>query len=63
MNRKFSVYVSHPKGVNIVWTCVKDNIIQEKIILKPLDYRDLIINYLKKIRVWGLERDYTGILI
>ena len=57
MNRKFSVYVSHPKGINIVWTCVKDNIIQEKIILKPLDYRDLIINYLKKTRVWGLERD------
>ena len=27
---EFLVYVSHPKGGTIVWTCVKDNIIDEK---------------------------------
>ena len=29
---------------------------------KLLDYMDLIINYLKKRRVGGFDRDYTGIL-
>ena len=36
--------VSHPKGGNIVWTCVEDNIIEEKedykyIGLHGFDYR------------------------
>ena len=30
INREFSVSFPHPKGGNIVWTCVKDNIIEEK---------------------------------
>ena len=30
IKRDFLVSVSHLKGGNIVWTCVKDNIIEEK---------------------------------
>ena len=31
--------------------------------MKILDFVSLIINYLKKSRVGGFNRDYTGILI
>ena len=30
IKRDFSVFVLHPKGRNIVWTCVKDNTIEDK---------------------------------
>ena len=30
INREFLVSVTHPKGGEIVWTCVKDDIIEEK---------------------------------
>ena len=30
ITRVFSVSVPHPKGVTIVWTCVKDHVIDEK---------------------------------
>ena len=30
IKRQFSVSVTHPKGGNIFWNCVKDNIIEEK---------------------------------
>ena len=30
INREFSLSFPHPKGGEIVWTCVKDNIIDEK---------------------------------
>ena len=30
MKREFSVSIPHLRGGNIVWTCVKDNIIEEK---------------------------------
>ena len=36
MKRDFSVSVPHPKGGAIVWTCVKDHIIDEK-----EDYKDI----------------------
>ena len=44
IKREFLVSVSHPKGGNIVWTCVKDHIIKEKdqyrtIGLRGYDYR------------------------
>ena len=29
IKREFSVYVPHTKGGNIVWTCIKNNIIKE----------------------------------
>ena len=31
--------------------------------MKLLDYMDIIINYLEKSRVGGVDRDVTGILI
>ena len=36
IKRKFLVSVPHPKGGAIVWTCVKDHIIDEK-----EDYKDI----------------------
>ena len=30
INGEFLVSVTHPKGGEIVWTCIKDNIIHEK---------------------------------
>ena len=30
IKREFSVSVPHPKGGGVVWTCVKDHIIDEK---------------------------------
>ena len=30
ITRSFSVSVPHPKGGKIVWTCVKDHVIEEK---------------------------------
>ena len=55
--------VTYPKGEPIVWNCVKDHIINEKegyidIGLSGFDYKSF-----SKMRVGGLERDYTGILI
>ena len=54
--------VTHLKGGDIVWACVKDNIINEK-----EQYKDIGLcgfdYYLRKRRVGGLERDITGILI
>ena len=47
----FLVSVPHPIGVNIVWTCVNDHIINESSNTKLLDYVGLIINYLRKRRV------------
>ena len=55
--------ILRPKGWGVNWTCDKDNIIEEMRNIKLLDYMGLIINYLKKRRVWGAERDYTVILI
>ena len=57
IKRKFSVSVLHPKGKNIVWNCVKDDISRKMRTTKLLDYVDLIINYLKKMMMGGLERD------
>ena len=44
IKREFSVYVTYPKGGDIFWTCVKDNIIKEMyqykaIILRMFDYK------------------------
>ena len=44
IKREFLVFVTYPKRENIVWTCVKDNIINEKeqyksIGLCELDYK------------------------
>ena len=50
-------------GGGIVWNCVKDHISMKRRTKKILDYMDLIINYLRKRGVGGLDRDYTGILI
>ena len=63
IKRVFSVSVPHPKGGAFVWTCAKDHIFNEKKDYKKLDYVGLIINHLRKRRVGGLERDWTGILI
>ena len=44
IKREFSVFVLHPKEGDIVWTCVKDNTIEEKqqykyIGLRGFDYK------------------------
>ena len=39
INRKFSVSVTHPKGGNIGWTCVKDNITERKEDYKAIGIR------------------------
>ena len=44
IKREFSVSVTYPKGGNILWACVKDNIIKEKdqyksIGLRGFDYK------------------------
>ena len=39
IKREFWVYVPHLKGGNIVWTCVKDNIIEEKYDHKAIELR------------------------
>ena len=57
------MYVLHMKGGNMVWTYVKDNIIEDSSTTKLLDYVDLIIHYLKKMRVGGFKSYYTGIII
>ena len=49
-----------PKEENIVWTCVKDNIIKESRPMRILDYVDLIINYLKKRRVGEFCEGFDG---
>ena len=46
-----------------MWTFVKDNMIEEMSTAKILDCVDLIINYLRKRRIGGVERYYTIILI
>ena len=55
--------IPYPKGGSIVWTFVKDNMIEEISTAKILDCVDLIINYLRKRRIGGVERYYTIILI
>ena len=30
IKRQFLVFIMHPKGVNIVWTCIKYNTTEEK---------------------------------
>ena len=42
---------------------MKENIIEERRNKNIFDCMALIINYLKNMRVEGLDRDYTGILI
>ena len=39
IKREFSVSVPHPKGGDIVWTCVKDHIIDEKEDYKSIGLR------------------------
>ena len=39
IKREFLVSVPHPKGGNIVWTCVKDNIIEENYQYKAIGLR------------------------
>ena len=39
IKREFFVYIIHPKGGNIVWTCVKDNIVKEKEAYKAIGLR------------------------
>ena len=48
--------VPHTKGGEIVWTCVKDHIIDEKEYYKDIGLRGFIINYLSKRGVGGLDR-------
>ena len=47
ITRGFSVSVPHPKGGTIVWTCVKDHVIDEK-----EDY--------KEIRLCGFAYSFFG---
>ena len=39
ITRSFSVSVPHPKGGKIVWTCVKDHVIEEKEDYKEIGLR------------------------
>ena len=55
--------VQNPKGGNTLLTFVDDNIIEQRKRIGKLDYVDLIINYLKKMRMGGLEREFMGIHI
>ena len=57
MKIEFLVSTPLPKGGKIVWTCVKDHIIDEKEQYKSIGYVGLIINYLRKRTAAGLERD------
>ena len=45
------MFYPHPKGGNIVWTYVEDNVIQEKKEYKAMGLRGFGIIYLKKRRV------------
>ena len=42
---------------------MKDHIIDKRRTTKIMEYMGLIINYLRKTRVGGLERDYMGVFI
>ena len=56
INRYFLVSVPHPKGVVIVWTCVKDHIINEK-----EDYKDRWFSSVKSAEDMAAEGvDYCG---
>ena len=57
ITREFSVSVPHPKGGAIVCTCVKDQVIDEMRTTKRSGYLVLTINYLRRRRVGGNERD------
>ena len=57
IKRYFSVSVPNPKWGSIVWTCVKYHIIYKRRTTNILEYVGLIINYLRKRRVGGIDRD------
>ena len=53
IKRVFLLSIPHPKGGDIVWTCLKRHIIKEKELHKAIGLVVLIINYLKKRRLGG----------
>ena len=57
IKRYFLVAVTHPKGENIVWTCVEDNIMWEKEDCRAIGLHGLDINYLKKRVCGGVIRN------
>ena len=63
INRELPVSVLHPKRGNIVWNSVKDNITEEKKEYEAIGLRGFDYKWFEKEGVWGLDMDYTGILI
>ena len=55
--RFFSVSVPHPKGGTIVWTCVKDHVIDKKEEYKEIGLRGFDYSLFEENVVGGNERD------
>ena len=51
--REFLVSVPHPKGGTIVWTCVKDHVIDEKEDYKEIGIRGFDYSLFEKKIGWG----------
>ena len=47
--------VTHPKGGNIVWTCVKDNIIEEKEDYEAIGIRGFDYKLYEEEEVGGIK--------
>ena len=63
INRQFSVSVPHPMGGNTIWTCVKDNIIEENEDYEYIGIRGFYYKLFGEEDSGGFDRDYTDILI
>ena len=52
--------VTHPKGVNIVLTCVKDNIIKEKEYYKAIGLRGFDYKLFEEEEGRGIQEGFDG---
>ena len=50
------MYVPHPKGVSVVWTCVKDHIVDEEEDYKNIGLRGFDYKLFEEEYGGGLER-------
>ena len=60
MKRNVSVSVPHPKGGGIVWTYVKDHIIDEKEDYKDIGLRGFYYKLFEEEEGWGTREDFYG---
>ena len=57
------VSVPHPKGGNIVWACVKDNIIMEREDYKGIGLSGFDYKLFEEEEGGEIDMDYMGLII